>query len=209
MRACIFLAPPAAGKGTYSNYLIKKYGYQQFSTGDILRKRAENDKGLERVLASGKFVDDETIIEILSDELQKLSDDTPFILDGVPRTLHQAQILSQMLEGKDYQVIYLDIEEETLKKRVVGRRICPKCHRSYNVLFDGFRPKVENICDDCGTSLETRKDDNLESFQIRLDEFMKNTYPLKEYYESLGKLYVLDTNLSKEESLHELGEILK
>ena len=76
-------------------------------------------------------------------------------------------------------------------------------------MFDGFRPKVENICDDCGIALETRKDDNLESFQIRLDEFMKNTYPLKEYYDNLGKLYVLDTSLSQEESLHELGEILK
>ena len=154
MRGCIFLAPPAAGKGTYSNYLIKKYGYQQFSTGDILRKRAETDEKLASIMASGKFVDDETILEIISEELSKLESKTSFILDGVPRTLHQAEILSQLLDGVDYQVIYIDVEEEILKKRIVGRRICPKCHRSYNVLFEDFQPKVENVCDDCGTSLE-------------------------------------------------------
>ena len=209
MRGCIFLAPPAAGKGTYSSYLIKKYGYQQFSTGDILRKRAETDEKLASIMASGKFVDDETILDIISEELSKLESKTSFILDGVPRTLHQARILSQLLDGVDYQVIYIDVEEEILKKRIVGRRICPKCHRSYNVLFEDFQPKVENICDDCGTSLEQRKDDNLESFQIRLEEYKKNTYPLKDYYESLGLLYVLDTSKGQEESLKELEEILK
>lgn len=209
MRSCIFLAPPAAGKGTFSNYLIKNYGYQQFSTGDILRKRAESDEELAKTLASGKFVDDETIVEIISGELNKLNEDTLFILDGVPRTLNQARILTQILEGKDYQVIYLDIDEDTLKRRILGRRICPKCHRSYNVLFAGFKPKVENLCDDCGTTLEIRKDDNLESFQIRLDEFMKNTYPLKEYYANLHLLHVLDMSKTQEELLKELEEILK
>ncbi len=209
MQACIFLAPPAAGKGTYSSYLIKNHSYVQFSTGDILRKRAESDEELANTLASGKFVSDEVIIDIISKEIEALNVNTPFILDGVPRTLNQAKVLDDILSTIDYQVIYLDVEEEVLKKRIVGRRICPKCHRSYNVLFDGFKPKKEGICDDCGVSLETRKDDNLESFERRLEEYKKNTYPLKAYYENKGLLHVLDTSKSLEDSLKELEEILK
>lgn len=212
MKSVIFLAPPAAGKGTYSNYLIKKFAYQPFSTGDILRKRALQDENLSAILASGKLVDDDLILEIIESELQNLDEKQAFIFDGVPRTLYQAEELDKILNSlnrQDYVVVYIDVAQSTLKDRIVGRRVCPNCHRSYNVVFEEFKPQVEDICDDCGSALVQRKDDNLESFESRLLEYKKSTYPLKDYYEKQGKLYRLEVLDNQESTLKHLEEILK
>src|SRR5574344_288674 len=104
MKSIIFLAPPAAGKGTFSDYLVKNYHYVQLSTGDVLRERALQDHKLADFLATGKLVDDETIMAIVKDKLSSIPMDTPFILDGIPRTLHQVEELENILKDLNREV---------------------------------------------------------------------------------------------------------
>ena len=180
MKNIIFLSPPCAGKGTFSDYLVKNYGYIQLSTGDMLREKASIDKDLALFLKSGKLVSDDMIMDIISDALKNISNDTPFILDGIPRTLQQAE--------------KLDVDKEILLDRVCGRRICSKCHRSYNINIDSFKPKVENKCDDCGTLLIQREDDTIESYMVRYNTFIKSTLPLIDFYKEKGVFTSISNN---------------
>ena len=196
MRKVIFLAPPLSGKGTFSDYLVKNYGYIQISTGDILRARMASDENLAAVMASGALVDDETIMDIVKDELDKYKD-SAFILDGIPRTLNQAKELDKMLaklDINDILPIYIEVSKDNLIKRVTGRRVCPECNRSYNIYSESFKPKKENTCDDCGTKLTTRKDDNIDSFLKRYEIFDSSTKEAIEYYQEKGSLLILDNN---------------
>ncbi len=206
MKNVIFLAPPLAGKGTFSEYLIKEYGYQHYSTGDLLREKAKRDEKLQNLLLSGSLVDDETILKIVKEVLQKRESSKPFILDGVPRTLHQAKNLDIILNDlgcNDFVVIQIKTEKDILVDRVVGRRICPNCHRSYNVLLEGFKPKNEHICDACGSTLIQRKDDNLESFEVRYQAYLESTVPIISYYEEKGILRTISNNESNQERAFE------
>jgi len=212
MKSVIFLAPPAAGKGTFSDYLIKHYGYKQLSTGDILRGYAKNDASLAEILKSGQLACDDVIMNIVEKELKMIPEGVPFILDGIPRTLQQAKKLDIILSGLtnlDVVVVYIDVNKEILTDRVIGRRICEKCHRSYNILISEFKPKDENLCDDCRIPLVQRKDDNLESFKIRYTNFIESTYPVVAYYKEKGCLRVLQNNeVDQTNALDQLKEIL-
>lgn len=212
MKSIIFLAPPAAGKGTFSEYLVKNFGYKHLSTGKILRERAFVDKTLAEYLKSGNLVDDEIIMNIIRTELEQLDRNTPFILDGVPRTLQQAKKLDIILTGlkrQDVMVVYIDVVEAILQDRVIGRRSCQKCHRTYNILVDEFKPSVDGICDDCGGSLIQREDDNLESFKVRMNTYFERTVPVVTYYKDKGCLKVLQNNeVDQTSALHILMEVL-
>ncbi|MDE6284577.1 MAG: adenylate kinase [Bacilli bacterium] len=198
MKNIIFLGAPGSGKGTHSNMLITDFGYTQISTGDLLREiiaqESELGQKIKNIIASGEFVSDDIILELIKKKLENV-EGKPFILDGFPRNLTQAQVLDKMLAEKkiDYQVIYLDVDEETCKKRIVGRLTC-KCGRSYNLFTEDLKPKVENICDECGSTLTKREDDNEEAFTKRFKLYMENTTPLLGYYESEGKLITIDAN---------------
>ena len=196
MKNIIFHSPPCAGKGTFSDYLVKNYGYIQLSTGDMLREKASIDKDLALFLKSGKLVSDDMIMDIISDALKNISNDTPFILDVIPRTLLQAEKLDIILSGleKEAVVVYIDVDKEILLDRVCGRRICSKCHRSYNINIDSFKPKVENKCDDCGTLLIQREDDTIESYMVRYTTFIKSTLPLIDFYKEKGVLTSISNN---------------
>ena len=196
MKNIIFIAPPAAGKGTMSDILIEKYGYKHISTGDILRSMAkvEDDfgKNLSDMLKSGKLVPDEIVYEALKRRLSMNDLDNGFILDGFPRNIEQAREYDKILKdiNKDLGVvIYLDTPREILEKRIVGRRICSECGATYNVLTGVNTPKVENTCDKCGNKLYQRSDDNIESFNTRYETFLNQTYPLVDYYEKENVLY--------------------
>ncbi len=194
MKNVIFLAPPAGGKGTMSDFLVSKYHYQHLATGNILRDAAQEDEDLARLMASGALVDDETMIKLLKETLQKITNNKPFILDGFPRTLYQAQELDIILSGlnKDnYVVVYIDVDEETLQKRVLGRLICPKCHKTYNCLIDEFKPELDNVCDVCESKLIHRDDDTAETLAKRYQNYIKSTKPLIKYYEDKGRLKVI------------------
>lgn len=212
MKNIIFLAPPVAGKGTFSNYLVQNFGYRQISTGNILREKATNDVKLAEYLKTGNLVDDETIIEIVSEKLQNHPKNIPFILDGVPRTLHQAKKLDIIMHGLNISnvvVVYIDVEKEILIDRVVGRMICPKCHRTYNINQNEFKPKVENVCDVCSINLEKRTDDTLESFMIRYNTFLERTYPIISYYREKGCLRVLENNqVDQTKSFEQLRSVM-
>ena len=190
MKNIIFIAPPAAGKGTMSEILIEKYGYKHISTGDILREMAKQDdemgRSLKEMLASGKLVSDEIVYEALKRRLLKGDLENGYILDGFPRNLEQAIEYEKILEETKNSlgvVIYLDTPKEVLEKRITGRRLCKNCGATYNVLTGVNTPKNENVCDKCGGELYQRDDDNTESFNVRYDTFLSKTYPLLDYYE--------------------------
>ena len=205
MKNIILLAPPAAGKGTLAKQL-ESLGYIQLSTGDMLRERAKEDEKLAEIMKTGKLIDDETVFEALESKLNKLGN-TPYILDGFPRTIIQAKMYDELLEklGKDLGVvIYLDVDKEELKMRVITRLVCPNCKTSYSTRNEKLMPKKEGICDKCGDELIQREDDKEEAFNARYDEYLSKTSPLVEYYESkdaLVKINGIDSDLSYKETL--------
>lgn len=193
MKSIIFIAPPAAGKGTQSDLLQKEYGYSHISTGDMLREAiaegSELGLSVKNIIDKGGLVSDDIMISLISEKLNSLTG-KPFILDGFPRTLNQAVALDDMLSSKnldDYVAIFLNISEEEAMKRIVGRLTC-SCGKSYNIFEETLKPKVENICDECGATLIKRADDNEESFKVRYNTFMENNQPILDFYKNKDKL---------------------
>ena len=183
----LIVGAPGVGKGTMSRYLIKEYGVEHISTGDMLREAIANETevGLKAksFMDKGALVPDEIINEIIVERLGKGNNEKGFLFDGYPRTLAQAESLSEILKKLNLKidaVINLNIDDEIVKKRITGRRTCPQCGEIYNIYFKPS--KEEDTCDKCGTKLSTRKDDNIESLKTRLEEFHKNTQPIIEYY---------------------------
>lgn len=214
MKNIIFIAPPAAGKGTMSEILMEKYNYKHISTGDILRSmaRGEDDFGkeLSDMLSKGQLVPDEIVYEALKRRLLMNDLDDGFILDGFPRNILQAREYDKILESinKDLGVvIYLDTPRDILEKRIVGRRICPKCGATYNVLTGVNAPKNADICDKCGEKLYQRDDDNLESFNTRYETFLEKTYPLVDYYKEKKVLYSV-TSVDVDNTIKEIEAII-
>ena len=194
MKNIIFIAPPAAGKGTMSDILMEKFGYEHISTGDILRgmasKNDEFGKKLSDLLSQGVLVPDDIVYEAVKRKLSEMNN--VFILDGFPRNIEQAKEYDKILVEieKDLGVvIYLDTPREILEKRIVGRRLCTECGSTYNVLTGVNTPKKDNKCDKCDGDLYQREDDNIESFNTRYNTFIEKTYPLLEYYEKKNVLY--------------------
>ncbi len=199
MKNIIFLAPPAAGKGTISDYLVKNYHYEHLSTGDLLRSEVASGSALGReindLISVGKLVSDELIIQLVSSKLEGELKNKPFILDGFPRTLNQAQKLDEMLNNlhiDDVVVVYLDVSLDILLKRVLGRVVCPDCKRSYNLDNPLLKPQVDNICDRCGAILERRADDNEEIFKERYQTFLLSTKQIMQYYDDKKLLVKVD-----------------
>lgn len=199
MKNVILIAPPAAGKGTLSKYLVDTYGYEQLSTGDMLRERAKEDEKLQEMMKAGVLIDDKTVFEALEAKLNKLGD-TPYILDGFPRTVGQAVMYDELLKNMNKDlgvVIYLDVDKEELKTRVITRLICPKCKASYSTRNENLFPKQEGLCDTCNVELIQREDDKEEVFNKRYAEYLEKTSPLIDYYEKrelLERICELDTN---------------
>lgn len=212
MKNVIFIAPPAAGKGTMSEFLVNNYNYNHISTGDLIREKIklqdEEGKELERIIKSGQLVDDDRIFKLLEEKLSTMSKENHFILDGVPRTLQQAKKLDIILRDlgfSDYIVIYIHIDEEILMHRMTGRRICSHCQRTYNIYFEKFKPSKENTCNFCGHELIGRADDNEESFKVRYEIFNRHNEPLIAYYKEQNRFYEIDN--SKEDPKETLNEL--
>lgn len=209
MKSIIFIAPPAAGKGTQSSRLSKEFNLEHISTGDLLREEVKKgNTELKQMMESGSLVNDDIILTILKNKLETVND---YILDGFPRNLNQAIALDEMLKQNNTKidaVIYLDLDKETAKKRIVGRVSCPKCGNVYNTMIDGRNSKVNMICDDCKSSLVKRSDDNEETFNVRFDTYMNETAPLIEYYQNKGNLYQIDSSKNPEEVYQEIKKVL-
>lgn len=198
MKNIVFIAPPAAGKGTQSLLLQEKYHLAHISTGDLLRKASqeESERGyfIKEALQKGQLVSDEITLELLTERLKEKDCENGYILDGFPRNVKQALAYENVLKelGKDLgYVFFLDCPKELLKKRIVGREICPNCGAVFNSLIEESKPSVEGVCDRCSHTLVKRKDDNEETFDARYDIYMKQTKPLIDHYRSLGVLHTI------------------
>lgn len=209
MKSIIFIAPPAAGKGTQSTRLSKEFHLDHISTGDLLREEVKNgNQKLQAIMESGTLVSDDIILSILSKKIEHLDG---YILDGFPRNLSQAKSFDEILEAKNEKinyVIYLSLDKETARKRIVGRVSCPNCGDVYNTMIDTMNPKVDMICDSCHSSLTRRKDDNDETFNVRFDTYLKETEPLIEYYQNKGVLYQVDSSKNPEEVYEDIKKII-
>jgi adenylate kinase len=196
----ILLGPPGAGKGTQAQRLKENYGLMHLSTGDMLRheiaKQTDLGKEIQDTMASGKLVADETVVQMIAGVLEEPESKVGVILDGFPRTEHQADVLDVMLKKHKLaidHVIEIKVDDEALVKRIAGRYMCKSksCGASYNDFFK--KPAVEGICDVCGGSeFHRRDDDKEEAVRMRLKKYYQETMPIVPYY--LGKGLLREVN---------------
>lgn len=199
MKNIIFIAPPAAGKGTQAKLVSQEYNIPHISTGDLLRdeisKETELGNSIKEDMEKGNLVTDKVITTLLKNRITMKDCQNGYILDGYPRNINQAKIYNNLLEELGYNkgvVIFFDIDKETALKRTISRIICPNCGSSYNLLIDELKPKKDNICDRCNHELKTRKDDTEEVFIHRFDTYIKSTKELIKYYTDLGLLHTIE-----------------
>ena len=206
----ILLGAPGAGKGTQAAILAKELNIPTISTGNILRAAvasgSELGKQAKACMESGALVSDEIIIGIIRDRLAEPDCAGGYILDGVPRTIPQAEALEENGIKFDH-VVSMEIADETILERMSGRRVCPKCGASYHVV--AVPPKQAGICDECGSELITRKDDAPETVKSRLAVYHKETEPLKEFYRSRGVLVQVEDQGSVEATSMAILKVLK
>ena len=185
----ILLGAPGAGKGTQAEIICERLKIPTVSTGNIIREALKNGsdmgKKAKKFVDKGKLVPDEVVIGIVKERIKNDDCKNGFILDGFPRTIHQAEALDEMGVVID-KVIDIEVSDGEILKRMSGRRVCEKCGASYNI--NSKKPKVEGICDKCAGTLVQRVDDNSDTVKERLSVYHSQTQPLKAYYENQGKL---------------------
>ena len=193
----ILLGAPGAGKGTQAELLVKQLSIPAISTGNMLREAMANGtelgKKAKQYMDEGSLVPDELILGIVADRVAQPDCRNGFILDGVPRTLAQAEAL----EAKGIQidhVLSIEVDDKDIEARMTGRRVCAKCGASYHVVANP--PRVEGVCDQCGGELIIRKDDKPETVRHRLVVYHASTEVLKDFYSKLGRLRTINGSQS-------------
>lgn len=206
----IMLGAPGAGKGTQAAILSEKLGIPTISTGNILRAAVANGTpvGLraKEYMDAGKLVPDEVIIGVITERLAEADCQNGFILDGVPRTIAQAEAL-EAAGVKFDAVVSIEISDEEIEKRMTGRRTCIKCGATYHIV--AAPPKQEGVCDKCGEALQQRKDDKPETVKARLVTYHEETEPLKSFYGQRGVLKSIDNQPTIEATTAVIMEVLK
>lgn len=191
----ILFGAPGAGKGTQAETISKELGIPTISTGNILREAIQNKTpiGLEakRFMDNGQLAPDEVVIGIVEERVARDDCRNGFILDGVPRTLAQAEALERAGVAID-NVVSIEIEDSVIEGRMSGRRVCSRCGASYHVTENP--PKIKGVCDDCGGVLVIREDDKPETVRERLIVYHQKTEPIKDFYKARGKLLLVDGN---------------
>ena len=209
----IMLGAPGAGKGTQAKYVATKYGIPHISTGDIFRENIKNNTELgqkaKAFMDQGLLVPDELVVEIVADRLQKDDCVKGFVLDGFPRTIPQAEALDVELAKSGMKMDYainVEVADEVIVKRMSGRRVCPKCGATYHI--ETIKPKVEGVCDVCGTELIIRADDCEETVLKRLAVYHEQTQPLIDYYSKQNIVVEVDGAQAIADIVKEIENIL-
>ncbi|SFG35704.1 adenylate kinase [Oribacterium sp. WCC10] len=210
----VMLGAPGAGKGTQAIKIADKYGIPHISTGDIFRANIKGGTELgmkaKSYMDKGELVPDEVTIGMLLDRISEDDCKNGYVLDGFPRTIPQAESLTKALADQGEKIDYaMDIEvpDEAIVKRMSGRRACPKCGATYHIVYAA--PKVENICDKCGSELIIRSDDKPETVQDRLNVYHKQTEPLISYYKNADVLREVDGTKELQEVFDDVVAILE
>ena len=206
----ILLGAPGAGKGTQAELLMEKLHIPGISTGNMLRDAMKNGTPVgekaKYYMDNGLLVPDDVIMDIVAERVTKADCANGFILDGVPRTLAQAEALEARGVQIDH-VVSIEIDDSVIEGRMTGRRVCSKCGTSYHIVANP--PKTEGVCDSCGSELIIRKDDAPETVRRRLDVYHAETEVLKDFYQKLGKLRIVEGNQPIEDANRDILKAVK
>ena len=208
----ILLGAPGAGKGTQAKLLSEVLSIPAISTGNMLREAMANGSSLgqevKKFMDEGSLVPDDVILGIIAERVNQPDCEKGFILDGVPRTLAQAEAMEAKGVKIDH-VVSLEIDDDVIEGRMTGRRVCSKCGASYHIVANP--PKTEGVCDACGSELVIRKDDTAETVRHRLAVYHEQTEVLKSFYAARGKLCLINGNQPIEDAnrdiLTAMGEL--
>ena len=209
----VLFGPPGAGKGTQAQFIVKKHNYFQLSTGDLLRNETKKKSPLgieiEKLISAGKFVSDEIVNQLLKQSIKNLKFRDRIIFDGYPRNIQQAKTLEKILSDFDQsigQIIFLNVDRNTIEKRIMGRMTCDKCNMTLNEFFN----KDEIELHPCGKEfLSKRKDDNLETVINRYETYMRTTKPVLDFYSQNQNFSEIDGNFEIEQITSKINDILK
>jgi adenylate kinase len=209
----VLLGPPGSGKGTQARLLQNHYGVPQISTGDIFRKAISEKTPLgveaEKYVSRGALVPDDLTIGLVRERLRQKDTAKGFILDGFPRTIPQAKGVEEIFKELSWEldaVVYIDVPQGVLLKRLVLRQTCPSCGMVYHL--EHRPPAYESKCDECGGPLETREDDNEGTFEKRLAVYFSQTSPVVDYYRLKSRLVKIDGSGSAEEVFESINAAL-
>ena len=205
----ILLGAPGAGKGTQAELLSEKLSIPAISTGNMLREAIAKGTELgiqaKQYMDEGSLVPDELVLGIVADRVNQPDCRNGFILDGVPRTLAQAEALEKHGVKIDH-VVSIEVADSEIEGRMTGRRVCGKCGASYHVAANP--PKTEGVCDHCGAELIIRKDDKAETVRHRLAVYHETTEVLKSFYENLGRLRLVNGSQSIEGAFEDILKVI-
>lgn len=213
MMRIILLGPPGSGKGTQASALEARESIPHIASGDLLRANVRDHTELGRrakpYMDRGELVPDDLILDMMAERLSEPDARQGYVLDGFPRTVAQAEALAERLEQLGAQldaVVYLNVPEAEILRRLSGRRTCPSCNAIYHV--DTMPPRRAGVCDKCGTALIQRDDERPEVVRNRLEVYAEQTQPLLDYYRQRGLLREIDGMIGVENVLREIGAIV-
>ncbi|MDO5408251.1 MAG: adenylate kinase [Eubacteriales bacterium] len=209
----IMLGAPGAGKGTQAKKIAEKYGIPHISTGDIFRANIKGGTELgmkaKAYMDQGQLVPDDVTIGMLLDRISEADCEKGYVLDGFPRTIPQAESLTNALNERGEKMDYavnVDVPDEAIVTRMSGRRACLACGATYHIVFNA--PKTEGVCDTCGEKLVLRDDDKPETVQKRLTVYHDQTQPLIDYYQQAGILVTVDGTKDLNEVFKDITVVL-
>jgi adenylate kinase len=210
----LLLGAPGAGKGTQAQLIKEKYNIPHISTGDMFREAIRNKTPIgvlaDSYISKGNLVPDDVTIALVKERLSKDDCANGYLLDGFPRTLVQAEALTQLTKEINRPidlVIDIEVDENKLIDRISGRRMCKGCGASYHI--KNLPPKVEGVCDVCGGELYIRKDDNVDALKVRLEAYHTQTQPLINYYAQYGLIGEVNGDTSLENVFKAIVDLIE